>query len=227
MAFALPSYDQVRRYILTLKQEPQVRQARGEERGSRRERQSPLSFALSIPAPAQLAQVDEHSMELSVLTRDGIPVASRIHAAVLVCVKTAAIMSAVITLRPLSEEDDMRLIKGALEPKDRLVLQAGCHHDWPCYGKPATVFHDRGKIFTSERARQVLVDRLGIITEQAPPYCPSAKGTVEAIFRWMTQRFERIGMACVGKSATSSGKKRFAQQECLSTWEHLMISSSC
>jgi hypothetical protein len=37
----------------------------------------------------------------------------------------------------------------------------------------------------------VLVDRLGIITEQAPPYCPSAKGTVEALFRWMTQRFER------------------------------------
>jgi len=85
----------------------------------------------------------------------------------------------------------MRLIKGALEPKDRLVLQAGCQHPWPCYGKPAVVFHDRGKIFTSERARQVLVDRLGIITEQAPPYCPSAKGTVEALFRWMTQRFER------------------------------------
>src|SRR2546428_665030 len=84
----------------------------------------------------------------------------------------------------------MRLIKGALEPKDRLVLQAGCQHPWPCSGKPAVVFHDRGKIFTSERARQVLVDRLGIITEQAPPYCPSAKGTVEALFRWMTQRFE-------------------------------------
>src|SRR2546428_1173201 len=85
----------------------------------------------------------------------------------------------------------MRLIKGALEPKDRLVLQAGCQHPWPCSGKPAVVFQDRGKIFTSERARQVLVDRLGIITEQAPPYCPSAKGTVEALFRWMTQRFER------------------------------------
>ena len=41
------------------------------------------------------------------------------------------------------------------------------------------------------RARQVLVDRLGIITEQAPPYAPSAKGTVENLFRWMTQRFER------------------------------------
>ncbi len=68
----------------------------------------------------------------------------------------------------------MRLLKMALEPKDRLVLQAGCQHSWPCWGKPAAVFHDRGKIFTSERARQVLVDRLGIITEQAPPYCPSA-----------------------------------------------------
>src|SRR5690348_18156597 len=85
----------------------------------------------------------------------------------------------------------MRLIKGALEPKDRLVLQAGCQHPWPCFGKPAVVFHDRGKIFTSERARQVLVDRLGIITEQAPPDCPSAKGTVEALFRWMTQRVAR------------------------------------
>src|SRR5947209_15305409 len=85
----------------------------------------------------------------------------------------------------------MRLVKGMLEPKDRLVLKAGCQHDWPCYGQPATIFHDRGKIFTSERARQVLVDRLGIITEQAPPYCPSAKGTVEGLFRWMTERFEK------------------------------------
>lgn len=190
-AFALPSYDQVRRYIHTLQQEPKVRKERGEERGTRRERQPPFSFALSILAPAQLAQVDEHTMELYVVTKDGIPVASRVHAAVLVCVKTAAIMSAVIALGPLCEEDYMRLVKGMLEPKDRLVLKAGCQHDWPCYGKPATIFHDRGKIFTSERARQVLVDRLGIITEQAPPYCPSAKGTVESLFRWMTQCFER------------------------------------
>ncbi len=190
-AILLPTYDQVRKYIDVLKREPRVQKERGGEKGSRRERQSPFSFALSIPAPAQLAQVDEHSMELYVVTKDGIPVASRVHAAVLVCVKTAAIMSAVIALGPLSEEDYMRLLKMALEPKDRLVLQAECQHNWPCSGKPATIFHDRGKIFTSERARQVLVDRLGIITEQAPPYCPSAKGTVEAIFRWMTQRFER------------------------------------
>src|SRR2546422_9673600 len=108
----------------------------------------------------------------------------------------------------------MRLVKMALEPKDRLVLQAGCQHDWPCYGKPATIFHDRGKIFTSERARQVLVDRLGIITEQAPPYCPSAKGTVEALFRWMTQRFERrlpntaFGVHDAHKAAEAGGEKQ-------------------
>jgi len=190
-AILLPSYRQVYDYVQTLKQEPQVRRSREQMRGPLRDRQSPHSFALSIPAPAQLAQVDEHSMELYVVTPDGIPVTHQVHAAVLICVKTAAIMGAVLALGSLKEEDYMRLVKMTLEPKDRFVLQAGCQHPWPCFGKPAVVFHDRGKIFTSERARQVLVDRLGIITEQAPPYCPSAKGTVEALFRWMTQRFER------------------------------------
>src|SRR5438105_10257281 len=85
----------------------------------------------------------------------------------------------------------MRLVKMSLEGKDRLVGLTGCEHSWPCFGKSAIIFHDRGKIFTSERARQVLVDRLGIITEQAPPYAPSAKGTVESLFRWMTERFEK------------------------------------
>src|SRR5260370_37720241 len=58
-------------------------------------------------------------------------------------------------------------------------------------GYNTIIFHDRGKIFTSERARQVLVDRLWIITEQAPPYAPSAKGTAETLFGWITERFER------------------------------------
>jgi hypothetical protein len=177
-AISLPSYRQVHDYVQVLKQEPQVLRVREHMRGPLRDRQSPRSFALSIPAPAQLAQVDEHSLELYVVTPDGIPVTHQVHAAVLICVKTAAIMSAVLTLGPLKEEDYMRLVKGMLEPKDRLVLQAGCQHPWPCYGKPAVIFHDRGKIFTSERARQVLVDRLGIITEQAPPYCPSANDLI-------------------------------------------------
>jgi Mu transposase, C-terminal len=187
----LPSYDQVRREIHQLKSEPELVAVREGAKSIPRARESAESFALSIPAPALLTQVDEHSLELYVVTPDGITVASRVHAAVLVCVKTAAILGAVLSLGSLKEEDYMRLVKQSLEGKDRLVDLAGCEHSWPCFGKPAIIFHDRGKIFTSERARQVLVDRLGIITEQAPPYAPSAKGTVESLFRWMTQRFER------------------------------------
>jgi transposase len=55
-AFPLPSYGQVRDCVLALKQEPAVQKERGQEKGSPRSRQSPLSFALSIPAPAQLAK---------------------------------------------------------------------------------------------------------------------------------------------------------------------------
>jgi len=141
-----------------------------------RPRESAESFVLSIPSPALLTQVDEHTMDLYVVTPSGETVASRVHAAVLICVKTAAILGAVLALGPLKEEDYMRLVKQSLERKDHLVGITGCEHSWPCFGKPAIIFHDRGKIFTSERARQVLVDRLGIITEQAPPYAPSAKG---------------------------------------------------
>jgi transposase len=187
----LPSYDQVRREIHRLKEEPDLVAVREQAKSLPRVRSSPESFVLSIPSPALLAQVDEHSLELYVVTPDGIAVTQRVHAAALICVKTAAILGAILSLGPLKEEDYMRLVPQALEPKDRLVGLAGCQHSWPCYGKPAIIFHDRGKIFTSERARQVLVDRLGIITEQAPPYAPSAKGTVENLFRWMTQRFER------------------------------------
>jgi transposase len=187
----LPAYNQVRREVHRLKSDVALVAVREGAKSPPRMRESPQSFALSIPSPALLTQVDEHSLELYVVTPDGIAVAQRVHAAVLVCVKTAAILGAILSLGPLKEEDYMRLVKQSVEGKDRLVLQAGCEHPWPCFGKPAIVFHDRGKIFTSERARQVLVDRLGIITEQAPPYAPSAKGTVESLFRWMTQRFER------------------------------------
>ncbi len=187
----VPSYDQVRREVHRLREEPELVAMRERTKSLPRERSSPQSFALSIPAPALLCQVDEHTMELYVETPDGLAIASRVHAAVLVCVKTAAIMGAVLSLGALKEEDYMRLVKMTLEPKDELVVRAGCQYAWPCFGKPAIIFHDRGKIFTSERARQVLVDRLHIITEQAPPYAPSAKGTVENLFRWMTQRFER------------------------------------
>jgi hypothetical protein len=187
----LPSYKQVRTAVQHLKMEPELVAMREGAKSVARERSSPQSFVLSIPAPALLTQVDEHTMDLYVVTPDGTTVAKRVHAAVLICVKTAAILGAILALGSLNEEDYMRLVKQCLERKDHLVGINGCEHSWPCFGKPAIIFHDRGKIFTSERARQVLVDRLGIITEQAPPYAPSAKGTVESLFRWMTERFEK------------------------------------
>src|SRR6266700_1531935 len=128
--------------------EPEVVAMREQAKSVPRERESPLSFALSIPAPALLTQVDEHSLELYVVTPDGLAVTHRVHAAVLVCVKTAAIMCAVLALGPLKEEYYMRLVKMALEPKEHQLVRAGCQHARPCFGKPAIVFHDRGKIFT-------------------------------------------------------------------------------
>jgi hypothetical protein len=75
------------------------------------------------------------------------------------------------------------------QPIGRPGLSSKRSRTWPCFAKPAAIFHDRDKIFTSERAAQVLVDRLGITTQQAPPYAPSAKGAVEALFTWITRKF--------------------------------------
>lgn len=130
----LPSYDQVRREVHLLRSDLTLVAVRERAKSLPRPRSSPESFVLSIPTPALLTQVDEHSLELYVVTPDGIAVAERVHAAVLVCVKTAAILGAVLSLGSLKEEDYMRLLKMALEPKDRLVLQAGCQHPWPCSG---------------------------------------------------------------------------------------------
>lgn len=185
-----PSYDQVYEFLKSISQEAKVVNARSGLKHTPSERTSAHSFVLSIPYPAHICQVDEHTLDQLVVTPDGIPITTRVHAAVLICVKTAAILGVVMSLDSLNEEDYMRLVKQAVEPKDRLVALYECRHPWPCFGKPAVIFHDRGKIFTSERATQVLVDRLGITTQQAPPFAPSAKGTVEALFTWTTRKFE-------------------------------------
>jgi len=185
----VPSYHQIRDFVKTIAEEPTVADARSGLKHPPRERMSPKSFILSIASPALICQVDEHTLDLLVTTPDGIVITQRVHGAVLICVKTAVILGAVLSLDSLREEDYMRLVKMSMESKDRLTTLYECRHSWPCSGKPAVIFHDRGKIFTSERARQVLVDRLGITTEQAPSYCPSAKGTVEALFTWVTRKF--------------------------------------
>jgi hypothetical protein len=184
-----PTYRQVQYFLKGIAQEAPVADARSGLKHPPRERMSPTSFVLSIAYPAHICQVDEHTMDQLVVDASGTVITCRVHGAVLICVKTAAILGAVLSLDALREEDYMRLVKQSLEPKDRLVVLYECKHRWPCYGKPAVIFHDRGKIFTSERATQVLVDRLGITTQQAPPYAPSAKGTVEALFTWITRKF--------------------------------------
>jgi transposase len=183
-----PRYHQVYEFVKSISQETSVKEARSGLKHAPRARMSPKSFVLSIPYPAHICQVDEHTMDLLVVTPEGTVLTRRVHGAVLICVKTAAILSAVLALDNLCEEDYMRLVKMAMEPKERWTTLYDCQHPWPCSGKPAVIFHDRGKIFTSERATQVLVDRLGITTEQAPPYAPSVKGTVEALFTWVTRK---------------------------------------
>jgi hypothetical protein len=88
----LPSYDQACRKVHRLKSEPELVVVRERAKSLPRVRESPQSFALSIPAPSLFTQVDEHSLELYVVTPDGIAVSKRIHAAV----QTAAILSAVL-----------------------------------------------------------------------------------------------------------------------------------
>src|SRR3989442_446038 len=118
-----------------LRRQAQVIEARSGLKHTPRERTSPQSFVLSIPYPAQICQVDEHTLDLLVVTVDGTVITRRVHAAVLICVKTAAILGAVLALDALCEEDYMRLVKMALEPKDRLTMLYECQHEWPCYGK--------------------------------------------------------------------------------------------
>lgn len=184
-----PGYDQVYRHIRTIAQRPDLVAARSGLAHPPRPRSSRRSYVLSIPAAALVCQVDEHAFDIVVTDADGVPLRDRVHGAVLICVKTGAILAAVLSLDPLTEGDYMRLVKQALEPKGRLTARHKCVNAWACAGKPAIIFHDRGPIFTSERARQVVVQRLRIATERAPAYCPQAKGTVEALFRWVSEKF--------------------------------------
>jgi hypothetical protein len=148
MRIPTPTYKQVRSFLKGIAQEADVQSARSGLKHPPPERMSPSSFVLSVPYPASICQVDEHTLDLLVVTPSGTVITRRAHAAVLICVKTAAILGAVLALDALREEDYMRLVKQALEAKDRLTTLYECQHPWPCFGKPTIIFHDRGKIFT-------------------------------------------------------------------------------
>ena len=154
-----------------------------------RENMSTYSYVLSIAGPGQVVQVDEYYWDGLIITKDNIKVTMRVHAGVMVCVATGAIISFVLSPRQLVEEDYMLLVKRAIEPKDFLLQRHNCKHEWLCSARPSVILHDHGKIFTSKRAIHVIVDRLQIIEEQAPPYAPPAKGIVENLFNWINKKY--------------------------------------
>jgi len=186
----MPTYWQVYRYAKDLEKFDQgIRNARAGLVYIPHSATSILGYVRTIPSPMLILNVDEHWMDVFVVTDEGAELTERVHAAVLIDVKTGAIVAAVLSPRALTEEDYLRLIKQAMEPKDELLRRFHCLNPWPCYGRPAEILTDRGKAVTSELGTVVLVDRFGINQSFAPPYAPSVKGVVEALFRWITERF--------------------------------------
>jgi len=105
-----PPYHQIWHFLKEISGESSIMDARSGLKHLPHEHTSPTSFVLSIASPALICQVDEHTMDLLVVTLDGIVITRRVHAAVLICVKTATILGAVLALDSLKEEDYMRLV---------------------------------------------------------------------------------------------------------------------
>lgn len=185
----LPTYWEVYRLIQKIANDPDVRQARSGEKHPSRAPKSIKSYMLPIPAAGLIGQVDEAYIDQKVVTKEGYLITRRVHAAILLCAKTGAIFSLVTNPKHLTEDDYMRLIKQSMEAKDKILKLYRCKNRWPCRAKFAVILSDRGKIFVSERARQVLVERLGIIQEIAPPYAPSVKGKVESLWAWVVENY--------------------------------------
>src|SRR5437899_10964320 len=80
----LPSYKQVRTAVQHLKMDPDLKAMREGAKSVARPRESTEAFVLSIPAPALLTHVDEHTIDLYVVTPSGESVVIRVLAAVLI-----------------------------------------------------------------------------------------------------------------------------------------------
>jgi transposase len=96
----LPTYRQVWSFLNEIRSEARVAQARSGLKHAPHERMSSQSFVLSISSPALICQVDEHVFDQLIVASDGTILTRRVHGAVLICVKTAAILG--VALRKLS-----------------------------------------------------------------------------------------------------------------------------
>ncbi|MBV9132684.1 MAG: hypothetical protein JO318_08290 [Chloroflexi bacterium] len=152
-----PSYWQVYRYCKHLERtDSAVRAKRSGLRGIPRGLTSVESLISSVKVPGLICQVDEHLWDGRFVGHNGTIIRGRIHIGVLVCVATGAILGAVTSAHALSEWDYMRLLKQAMEPKDQLKMIHGFVNDWDVVAKPQLILSDRGSIFVSQHAMEVV-----------------------------------------------------------------------
>ncbi|MBV9894776.1 MAG: hypothetical protein JO020_11450 [Chloroflexi bacterium] len=133
-----------------------VRAKRSGLRGIPRGLTSVESLISSVKVPGLICQVDEHLWDGRFVGHNGTIIRGRIHIGVLVCVATGAILGAVTSAHALSEWDYMRLLKQAMEPKDQLKMIHGFVNDWDVVAKPQLILSDRGSIFVSQHAMEVV-----------------------------------------------------------------------
>jgi hypothetical protein len=162
---------------------------------------------LSIKRPGSVVQVDDHEGDINVVTKDGTAVPHKVHALVMFCVATSAILAAVLCLGDPTEEDYMRLVKQAMESKTAITLEAGCSYTWDCSCKPVLILHDRGKIFDSARESGPGGPLSHLLRSRARLY-PQVKGHIEALFTWISKSFPSIRGDDQEQSYETWGKAR-------------------
>lgn len=183
-----PNYYQVYRFMKNYKCENADNLLDVRHRGNKGKVSDYGSFVRSIVNNLDVVQVDAHWIDIKITTKDRTRIAGKIWAIVFIDVKTANIIGYSLSLKTPMEEDYMRALKCSIEPKDILVKKFNCENIWPCNGISRKIMSDNGKIFISKRSTDVLVKRLGIVEEVAPPYMPDVKGSIEALFTWVVNR---------------------------------------
>jgi len=183
-----PNYYQVYRFMKRYKSDNFDEFLDAKHKGNKGKISDYGSFIRSIENKLDVVQVDAHWLDIKITTKDRTRIAGKIWAIVFIDVKTSNIISYSLSLKAPMEEDYMRALKCSIEPKDMLVKKFNCENIWPCTGIARKIMSDNGKIFVSKRATDVVAKRLRIVEEEAPPYMPDIKGSIEALFTWVVNR---------------------------------------
>lgn len=184
--YKLPSYWQIYRLLEKIKEDLEKN---SKKKTNNNNRMSVYGrWVTSISCHMDQVQVDASDMDIKIINEGRTEVSGRVCGIVLVDVRTAMILGYSLSLKAPIEEDYMMALKSCIEPKDEVVKRYNCENDWPSFGIPRKILSDNGKIFISKRSTDVIANRFNIVEEIAPPYTPSVKGTVEALFTWIKNR---------------------------------------